>query len=57
MYLLSMQIVGNIQFTSKRVEKIYNKAWRDEQIPRDWQVSLIVPVYKKGDIKECSNYR
>jgi len=26
-------------------------------LPKDWQESIIVPIYKKGDKTNCSNYR
>ena len=25
--------------------------------PRDWNKSVYLPIYKKGDKKECGNYR
>lgn len=37
--------------------EIYNKAWKEEQFPSDWEKALIVPIYKKGDNKDCNNYR
>jgi hypothetical protein len=37
--------------------EILNKVWKEEKIPRDWEVGLIVPIYKKGDKKDCNNYR
>lgn len=37
--------------------KIFNKAWNEDRIPRDWEKGVIVPIYKKGDTKECKNYR
>ena len=27
------------------------------QTPRDWQTGVVVPIFKKGDRKQCTNYR
>lgn len=26
-------------------------------VPSDWQIGIIVPIYKKGDSRNCQNYR
>jgi hypothetical protein len=31
------------------------KIWRDEKMPDDWKVGLIVPLFKKGDKMKCEN--
>jgi len=31
--------------------------WSEEQLPKDWGTALICPIYKKGDLQKCSNYR
>ena len=31
--------------------------WKTQQRPQDWQRSVFIPVPKKGNAKECSNYR
>lgn len=36
--------------------EIYKQDWKEEQIPVDWQTCLIVPIFKKGDSKDCNNY-
>ena len=30
--------------------------WNKEELPEEWKESFIVPVYKKGDKTDCSNY-
>jgi hypothetical protein len=30
--------------------------WNMEELPQQWKVSSIVPIYKKGDKPECNNY-
>lgn len=37
--------------------EIFNKVWKEERIPKDWEIGRIVPIHKKGDNKECANYR
>ena len=36
---------------------IYTKAWEGKQIPRDWEIGVITPIFKKGDKRDCKNYR
>lgn len=42
---------------TKAFLKMFNKIWNEEIIPKDWEVGQIVPIFKKGDRKTCSNYR
>ena len=32
-------------------------AWKLGKTPRDWQTGVIIPIFKKGDRKQCTNYR
>lgn len=36
---------------------VCKKAWTEKRVPCDWQVGVIVPIYKKGDRMNCQNYR
>ena len=31
--------------------------WKLGKTPRDWQTGVIIPIFKKGDRKQCTNYR
>ena len=31
--------------------------WKTQQWPQDWKRSVFIPLPKKGNAKECSNYR
>jgi hypothetical protein len=33
------------------------KIWIQNRIPQNWYRGIIVPSYKKGDRKQCGNYR
>ena len=30
--------------------------WKTHQWPQDWKTSVFIPIPKKGNAKECSNY-
>ena len=36
---------------------IYQQIWKTQEWPQDWKRSVCIPVPKKGNAKECSNYR
>jgi hypothetical protein len=40
----------------KRLHALICKIWRDEKMPYDWKLGLIVPLFKKGDKRKCENY-
>jgi hypothetical protein len=42
---------------NKYLYKVISEIWTKEEMPVDWKVGLICPVYKKGDPLECKNYR
>jgi exonuclease III len=36
---------------------ICKKIWEDKKWPKEWTQSLIIPLPKKGNLKQCQNYR
>ena len=41
----------------KVLNSICQKIWKTQQWPQDWKRSVFIPISKKGNDKECSNYR
>ena len=41
----------------KVLHSIYQQIWKTQQWPQDWKWSVFIPIQKKGNAKECSNYR
>jgi len=48
--------VGSNTLHSK-IHILINSIWNKEKQPQQWKESIIVPIYKKGDKINCSNYR
>ena len=40
----------------KVLHSICQQIWKTQQWPKDWKKSVFIPISKKGDAKECSNY-
>ena len=36
---------------------ICQQIWKTQQWPQNWKRSVFIPIPKKGNAKECSNYR
>ena len=41
----------------KVLHSICQQIWKTQQWPQDWKRSVFVPIPKKGNAKECLNYR
>ena len=41
----------------KVLHSICQQIWKIQQWPQDWKRSVFIPIPKKGNAKECSNYR
>ena len=37
--------------------RICNVVWRTVKAPKDRQTGIVIPIFKKGDQRHCSNYR
>ena len=40
----------------KVLHSICQQTWKTQQWPQDWKISFFIPIPKKGNAKECSNY-
>ena len=40
----------------KVLHSICQQIWKTQQWPQDWKMSVFIPISKKGNTKECSNY-
>ena len=40
----------------KVLHSICQQIGKTQQWPQDWEISIFIPIPKKGNVKECSNY-
>ena len=40
----------------KVLHSIGQKIWKTQQWPQEWKRSVFIPISKKGNAKECSDY-
>ena len=40
----------------KVLDSICLQIWKTQQWPKDWKRSVFIPILKKDNVKECSNY-
>ena len=40
----------------KVLHSICQQIWKTQQWPQDWKMSVFIPIPKKDNVKECSNY-
>ena len=40
----------------KVLHSICQQIWKTQQWPQDWKRSAFIPIPKKGNVKECSDY-
>ena len=40
----------------KVLHSIYQQIWKNQQWLQDWKRSVFIPIPKKGNAKQCSNY-
>ena len=44
-------------YAVKVLHSICQQIWKTQKWPQDWKRSVFIPIPKKGNAKECSNYQ
>ena len=45
-----------LKYAVKVLHSICHQIWKTQLWPQDWKRSVFIPIPKKGNAKECSNY-
>ena len=55
---ISLELFQTLKDDAVKVfHPICQQIWKSQQWPQDWKRSVFILIPKKGDAKECSNYR
>ena len=53
---IPVELFQILKYAVKVLHSICQQIWKTQQWPQDWKRSVFIPVSKKGNAKECSNY-
>ena len=57
-YGIPVELFQNLKDDAVKVlHSICQQMWKTQQWPQNWKRSVFIPIPKKGNAKECSNYR
>ena len=48
---------GGDEAVTKALTALCQKVWKEKKWPREWTQSLVIPIPKKGNLRQCQNYR
>ena len=48
---------ADIDTATDILHNLFAKIWEEEKEPADWREGLVIKLPKKGDLRDCSNYR
>ena len=50
-------IKADIETAVQMLCGLFSKIWEKEEVPAQWKEGIIIKLPKKGDLRDCSNYR
>ena len=54
---IPVQLFQILKDNVKVLHSICQQIWKTQQWPQDWKRSVFIPIPKKRNTKECSNYK
>ena len=53
---IAAELLQNLKDDAVKVHSICQQIWKTQQWLQDWKRSAFIPIPKKDNAKECSNY-
>ena len=50
-------IKADIETTTSVLHSLFSKIWEKEEVPAQWREGIVIKLPKKGDLRDCNNYR
>lgn len=50
-------IKAHIETTTSVLHSLLSKIWEKEEVPAQWREGIVIKLPKKGDLRDCNNYR
>ena len=50
-------VKADLEFTTDRVKELIDTIWSLEKVPLKWKRGLIIMIPRKGNLRECKNWR
>ena len=50
-------IKADMETATNMLYSVFTKIWEMEEIPAEWKERILIKLPKKGDLRDCSNYR
>ena len=50
-------IKADIETAVQTLYSLFSKIWEKEEVPAQWKEGIIIKLPKKGDLRNCNNYR
>jgi hypothetical protein len=56
-YQIPADVIQAREILHSEIHKLITLIWNKEELPHQWEESIVIPIPKKGDKTDCSNYR
>lgn len=50
-------IKADMETATNMLHSLFSKIWKKEEVPAQWKECIVIKLPKKGDLRDCNNYR